>query len=218
MALLAGGSVAKETDWIERFKRGAGCDEGFKAAERRVLQKKIADDSDDIGHFRQTARTDFAAGGATDARFDNAIAALAQNFEVLLHGGIRQHHRVHRRREHHRLVGRQQHGRGKVVRQTACRARDDIRRCRRDQNQIAFTRKADMPHFGFIGERENIGMDFILRKRGHRQGRNKLRAARCQDAAHIKPCIAQPPYQIQPLIRRNAARNNQEHTRARKLF
>ncbi len=45
--------------------------------------------------------------------------------------------------------------------------------------------QADMPHLGFVGEGEELGIDLAAGQRGDRQGGHELRPALGQDHAEL---------------------------------
>src|SRR6185503_15166677 len=67
-----------------------------------------------------------------------------------------------------------------------------------------------MAHFGFRGEVEELLVDRVFGQRGHRQGRYKASAGLRQDCANRCAALAQAPDELQALVRRNTAADDEK--------
>ena len=210
MALAAGGAVGDVAHGIDRLLRRAAGDERAAAAQRRIGDEDLFDRGDDLQRLGHAAHAAFILGERPGIGPDLLDAARCEPRQILLRRFMFPHAEIHRRRDEDRLVGRQQRGRGEIVGDAGGDFRDDIRRRRRDDEEIAFLRQAQMAHLALIGQREEIGIGFLAGERRGRERRDELLRARGQDAAHARAALLEAPDEIERLISGNAARDDQQ--------
>jgi len=120
------------------------------------------------------------------------------------------HADVHCRRGEYGLVGCQQQRRCEIV-SNACRHfGHQVRRRRCYDNQIGFTAKLDMAHFGFVLQIPQVGVDRLLTECRQRHRRDEMRTACGQDATHSCVRFAEKADQLTRLVRGNAAADDEE--------
>jgi len=153
-------------DIVERGRRVVRMEtEALGEAERRIGDKYLLDRSDDLQRLGHAACAAFILGKGSGIGSDLAYAARREPRQILVRRLMFPHAVIHRRRDEDRLVGREQGGRGEIVGKPARHFREDIRRSRRDDEKIAFLRQAQMPHLALVGQREEVGIGFLARKR-----------------------------------------------------
>ena len=93
----------------------------------------------------------------------------------------------------------------RTARKSGCHLGDDIGAGRRHHQDIGIARQIDMSHLVFIGQREQIVIDFIFGERGKAQRRDELGTAFGQNATHQAALLAYASDQVGDLNRRDAA-------------
>ena len=145
---LSARSIADESHRINGFARGPGRDDDRLAAQRACRRQQLLRCAHDIGGLREPPLADPAACEISRARLDEERAARRQHLEVPLHGRVLEHVRVHRRRNEHRCLGREVQRRQEIVGDAVGELADDVRRRRRDDQQIDARRERDVLDVG----------------------------------------------------------------------
>ena len=213
VSLLAGTAVADIAHGIDRFTRRAARDENVAPAERTVFApvKEPFDGACNRFRLAHAAGADLAAGKIARLRSDHGNAVGQKPGDIAAHRRMAPHPGVHGRSREHRLVGRKQHRRREVVGDAGGHAGKQVRARRRDHHEIRFPGQTDMAHLGFVGEREEIGVDPFAGKRRNGKRRHELGCGRCHDAPHAGAPVTQPPDQIERLVGRYAARDDEQN-------
>ncbi len=124
---------------------------------------------------------------------------------------MRPHARVHGRRGQHRLVGGQKHGGGEIVRLPRCHFRQKVGRRRRNDDKIGIPRQPDVSDLAFIVEIEQVGEHPLVGQRPRRQRRHELLRRPRENHPDGCAALAQPADQIETLISRDAAADDEEN-------
>ena len=121
------------------------------------------------------------------------------------------HRRVHRRRDQDARARRQQHRGGEVVGETVRHARDQVGGRRRHHDQLGLAREADVADVELAVRIEQVGEDALAGQRAGRERRDEFpRRLRHRDA-HAQAALAQPPDQVERLVRRDAAADDEQN-------
>ena len=92
---------------------------------------------------------------------------------------------------------------------------DQVGGRRRDDDQVGLAREFDVAHAGSLGRGEQVGADRLAAERLGRQRRDELLRRCGHGDAHRRAALAQPANQVERLIGRDAAANDQQDARAR---
>ena len=179
----------------------------------RRLQQGL-DRGDDLVRLRHATEAGLAAGHVAGVRADHADAVTRQRRDVAPGCGMRPHLRIHRRRDQHGLVRGEQRRRRQVICETMRHLGDQIGGRRRDHDQIRLARQADVAHLGLVGQGEQIAEHPFAGQARDRERGDEPGARRRQDAADANTPIAQPADQLEALVGRDAAGNDQQNTLA----
>ena len=188
------------------------------AAQRQALAEKILDGGGDLIRFRHPAQAPFAAGHVAFLGADETDASFFQRCQVFLGRRVFPHADVHRRRHQDRLVGGHQRRRRKIVGDPGRHLGQDVGRRRRHQHQVGLAGQADMAHFFFVGEREQVLEHLVFANRAEGQRGDEFGAARSQHAAHGGAPLAKPAYQVGALISGDPTREDQQNSFTLKHF
>ncbi len=120
------------------------------------------------------------------------------------------HFRVHGWRGKHRPVRGQQYGGGEIVRQPICHLGEQIGGRGRDQHEVAIARKPDMADILFVLSGKQIGENVIGGEGTDGKRRDELLGARRHDGAYARAALAQPADQVEALIGRDAAGDDEK--------
>ena len=123
----------------------------------------------------------------------------------------RPHARIHRRRDQDRLVGCQQNRGRQIVGVTAGHFGEEVRGCRRNDNEIGVASKPDVPDVEFALRIEQIGKSALSGERADGKRRHKMPCGRREDAAQSRSALLQAPDQIERLIGGDAAADDEEN-------
>ena len=181
------------------------------ASGRASRRQQRLDRGHDLVRLGHAADPGLAAGHVARRRADLADAVGRELRDVAPGRRMLPHLRVHRRRDQHRLVGREQRGRGQIVGQAVGHLGDQIRGRRRDHHQIGLARQPDVAHLGLVGEREQVAEHLVAGQARDRERGHELGAGAGQDAAHRRAALAQPADQLEALVGRDAARDDQQN-------
>ena len=214
--LLAGRTVGDIAHRIDRLMGRPRGDQDAPARQRpRAGRAQHPQDGlGDLHRLRHAADAGFAglrhfAGIGTDQRHP-----VAHQLRDIAPGrGVAPHQRVHRRCQQYRPVGGQQDRGGEVIGMTACHLCHQIGGRRRHHNEIAIARQPDMADVEFARRVEQAGIGAGVGERAGGQRRDELLRGIGQDAAHNKAPLLKPANQIERLIGRDPAANNQRNLR-----
>ena len=88
--------------------------------------------------------------------------------------------------------------------------RHEIGGGRRDDDEIRVAGETDMPDIGLVLAVEEIGMRALAGESGGRERRDELLRAGGQDAAHRGAALAQAADEVERLVGRDAAADDEE--------
>ncbi len=216
VALLARGAVADEAHRIDRLVGRPARHQRAPPRERRLRPEILLNGADDLHRLGHAPEAAFVLGERARIGPDPPHAARFQGFHVRDGGIVAPHAVVHRGGHQHRLVGGEQHRRGEIVGDALRHFGEDIRRRRGHDEQIGLLREPQMAHLRLVGQRKDVGINLLMAERRDRQRRHELRPAFGQDAAHRAAALAQPPDQLQRLVGRDPAGDDQQNPLARK--
>ena len=161
-----------------------------------------------FGHAAETGLAAFGHVAAVGADNVNAIGAKLRQIALGRLGGP--HVRIHRRRQQDRLVGCKQHGGRKIVGVAASHFRQQVGSGGRNNDQIGIARQPDMADIEFALCIEQIRVDaFPGQRAGGQRGHEMLRGLR-EHAAHAQAAILQTADEIERLIGRDAAADDEK--------
>ena len=178
-------------------KRSRGCQQALDG--RRDLQR--------LGH---------AAGAELGLRHravvgaDHVHAVGLQDFQIALRRRVQPHAHVHGRRDQDRQGGGEQHRRGEIVRMPSRHLRHEIGGGRRDDDEVRVAGELDMADIGLVLAVEEIRMRALAGKRGSRKRRDELLRAGGEHAAHRGAALAQAADEVEGLVGRDAAADDEE--------
>ncbi len=190
---------------------------GGSGMDGRRLQRAF-DRRDDRQRFGHAARAEFAAGHLAVVRPDEQHAVAAQGRNVALGGGVQPHAHVHRRRDQHALVGRQQRRRGEIVGEAERHAREEVGGRRRDDEEVGLARELDVAHARLFRRGEQVGAHRLAAERLGRKGRDELLGGGGHGDAHRRAAFAQAADQVERLVGRDAAADDQQDAGARECL
>ena len=218
MALLARGAVGDVADRVDRLVGGAGGDDDL--APRQRLRRGVEQGfyrRDDLQRLGHAALAGLAALGHLAAvGADEMDAVLFKRRAVAARRLVAPHFRVHGRGHQHRLVGRQQHRRGEIIGQAVGKLRHQIGGGGRYDQQVGLARQADMADIMLVLPVEQLGEDMVGGQRADRKRRDELLRRRRHDAAHRSAALAQAADQVERLVGRDAAADDEENALAGK--
>ncbi|MBW3550458.1 MAG: thiamine-phosphate kinase, partial [Proteobacteria bacterium] len=99
---------------------------------------------------------------------------------------------------------------GEVGGLARCHARHQVGGGRRHDDQVGGARQLDMAHLGLIGEAVKVGEHAGPAQARHRQGRDELFRRARHDAAHADAFLPGAPDQLQTLVGRDAAADDEQ--------
>ena len=183
----------------------------------RRLQRAFdrRDDRQRLGH---AAGPIFAAGHFPVVRPDEQHAVAAQGRDVALGGGVQPHAQVHRRRDQRALVGRQQRRRREIVGEAERHVGDEVGGRRRDDQEVGLARELDVAHARLFRRGEQVGADRLAAERLGRKGRDEPLGRGGHGDAHRRAAFAQAANQVERLVGRDAAANDQQDAGARECL
>ena len=117
---------------------------------------------EDVFGFAHAAHAVFAAGHIAFFGAYEAVSIRCEGFDIALCGGVVPHFMVHGGRDEGGFVGGQQCCCCEVLCEAVCHLGDDVGACRRDDDGVGFTGKADMAHFCFVLERPEVCVGFFF--------------------------------------------------------
>ena len=138
-------------------------------------------------------------------RPDETDAVLGQRRDIPAGRRMRPHARVHRRRDEHRRVGGEKHRRGEVVGEAVRHLAHEIGGRRRDHDQVGLARQPDMTDIVLVLAVEQLGEHLAAGQRADRERRDEFLRRRGHDCAHARAALAEPPDQVERLVRGDAA-------------
>ena len=94
--------------------------------------------------------------------------------------------------------------------------RHQIRRRRRDDDEIGVARQPNMADVEFALRIEQIGVGALAAQRAGRQRRDEMLRGRGEDAAHVRAAVLQPADEIERLIGGDAAADDEQDARLRR--
>ena len=199
------------------MRRAGGHDNGLAGKRfRRDIQQRF-NRGDDLQWLSHAPGTRLAAFGHLAAvRPDKADAVIGKGRSVAPCCGMIPHSRVHGRCNQDGLVGRQEYRRGEIIGQTTRHFCHEIRRCRSNDNEIRFTRQADMPDIVLVLTGEQVGKDLVRGQCTDGQGRDKFFRCLGQHRAHMRTPLTQAADQIETFIGGNAAADDEKNMPPRK--
>ena len=164
----------------------------------------------DFGRLRHAADAGFAGLRHLAGIGPDKGDAVARELRGIAAGrSIAPHHRVHRRRKQDRSACREQDGAGEIVGGALRHLRHQIGGRGRHHDQVAVTGQANMAGIEFALGIEQVGIDALAGQRARRQRRDELRGGFGEHAADADVPLLQPPDQVQRLVGRNAAADDQ---------
>ena len=164
----------------------------------------------DLVRLGHPAWTGLGLGHPSDVGSHHRDAVARQEGEVALRRRVQPHPHVHRRRDQDRQGGGEQHRRGEVRCVPAGHAGQRVGGGGRHHHRVGVAGELDVADIGLVGPVEQVGMGALAgeRRRGER-GHEFLRALG-EDAAHRGAALAQSPDQVQRLVGRDAAADDEE--------
>ena len=177
----------------------------------RGVSNRDFDRGDDLQRFGHAAFAGLAAFGHLAAvGADERDAVLLQRGAVAARRPVAPHLRVHRRRHQHLSVGREKHGRGEVVGKATCELGHQIGGGGGDDQKVGLARQADVADIVLVLPVEKLGEDVVGRQRADRQRRDECLRGLGHDAANRRAPLAQPPDQVERLVGRDAAADDEQ--------
>ena len=165
----------------------------------------------DFGRLRQATWPELATCHLAVARPDEAHAIRLEARKIALRRGVEPHADIHRGCRENGLVGRQQRGRGEIIGRSARHLRQKIGGRRRDHQEIGVARQFDVAHLGFVGEREQLLIHLVAAEARERQWSDEFLAGARQDATHREAAFAQEADELERLIGRDPAADDQKN-------
>ena len=166
---------------------------------------------DNVRHLGKPAGAFLAAGHIAVGGPCRRDPASPEPRQIFLCRRMPPHRVIHRRRHHHRRGGRQQDGRRQVIGKPARGARDQVRGCRHDQHEIRLAGKSDMTHLGLVGQREQLGKDFLAGQRRQAQRSDEFACGPGHDSGHADIVVLKAPRHFQRLVGGDAATDHKKH-------
>jgi hypothetical protein len=163
----------------------------------------------DLQRLRHPADTGFIGfGHLAGIRADEGDAVARQLRDIAFGRGVGPHQRIHRGRDQHRTVGGKQDRGGKIVGVALRHLRHQVGGGGRDDDQIGVAGEADMPGIELALGIEQVGVAALVCERSRSAGDELLRGAG-HDAADMDAAILQAADQVERLIGRDAAADDQ---------
>ena len=185
----------------------------LECLERRSDARHAEAPSDRVpDRFRlgQAAGAVFAAGHRAFVGLHHLDPRLAQPGHVALRGGVLPHAHVHRRDCHDRLVGREDQRGREIVGDARRHLGEQVGGRRADHNQVGLAAQLDVPHFGFVLEVPQRGIDRLFGERGERHRGDELLPALGHNAGHRSARFADQPHQFARFVRCDAAADDEQ--------
>jgi hypothetical protein len=212
-ALAARRAVGEIAHRVDGLARRPGRHQHLAAGQRPVsvtCGEVALDCAEDLGGLGHAAGAVFAARHVAVIGAHDGDAVLPQRGQVALRRRMLPHAHVHRRRHEHGRVGGQQRRGGEVGSKAGRHARQKIGGGRRHDDQVGGARQLDVAHLGLVGEAEQIGEHAFAAQARHRQRRHELFRRARHDAAHAEAHILSAPDQLQALVGRDAAADDEQ--------
>ena len=143
-------------------------------------------------------------------RADEAHSVALQGGAVAPRRRMRPHLRVHGGRQKHGPVGGEQNGRGEIVGKSVGELGHQVGGGRRHQHQVGLAGQPDVADILFVLTVEEIGEHVIGGKRADRQRRHELLGRVRHHGTDGGAALAQPTDQVERLIGRDAAADDQK--------
>jgi hypothetical protein len=138
-------------------------------------------------------------------RAEQAHAALLQQLQIGLGGGVAPHRLVHRRGQGNRRIGGQHQGGQQVVGDALGQARDQVGGGRGDEDQVGPARQLDMAHGGFGGRVEQVEVHRMAGEGLQGQRGDEFAPALGHHHAHFGALILESAHQFGALVGGDAA-------------
>ena len=201
-----GGAVAEVADRIDGLAcaaRAHGESQAQQIARPARFTHGRKHGGDDVARLAQAPDARIRARQAPGGRADEAHAALAQNGDVFLRGGVEPHLRVHRRSDEDRARRGQHDARQHVVGDSRANLRESVGRGRNDHDRIGLSGK---PHVGDVGcVLADVGVDPAPGQRLPRDGADKVKGGAGGDDGDAVPRLLEQTNGGARLVRRDAA-------------
>jgi len=172
----------------------------------------------DVERLGHAARAVFAARHHAVAGADREHAVGREGRPVAARGGVEPHADVHGGGQQHALVGGEQQGRGEVVGEALGHLGHEVRGSGRHHQEFGAARQLDMAHLGLVGEREQVVVDPAAREARHRQRCDEALGGFRHHGPDLGAALAQPADQVERLIGRDAAPDDQQDPPPRQNF
>ena len=150
IALFAGGAIGDHAHGVERFLRPSRRDHDLFPGERTVLPEKDADMTDDLRRLEHASHAGKSRGEMSLRRTDEGRAALFQDLDIFLRGGVIVHAAIHGGRDQKRRLHGQRRDRQQGIRLPMRQLGDSIRGAGRNDEKIRGMSQPHMQDMRFI--------------------------------------------------------------------
>ncbi len=182
------------------------------APRQHTFGQLIFNGGDNFGGFGHTTGSKFPTGHIPLIGANKSHTVVFQRRQIPLGGRVQPHAHIHRWRHKHLRIGGQQQGRGQIIRLPRSHLGHQVRRARRDHNQIRGSRELNMAHFRLIGEVKQILIGLFLCQGRDRQRCHKLLCGFGQHRCHPSPAFAQLADQVQGFISGDSTTDDQQNS------
>ena len=167
-----GALVRQTSDHVDRFERRSGRHEHAHAGER-LGREQGHDRFGDLGRFEHPAHADLAARLVAAPGAEDRHAVVSQLPNVALVRGVLPHLPVHRGCDGKRAFACQTERREQVVAEAVRDFREEVRGCRRDDDEGLVARERDVRHAVAHARIPHAGVDGLPRESLHGGGRDE---------------------------------------------
>ncbi len=200
-------SVADEPDRIDVFERGPGGHQHALPAQGTRRPQDGVGGRHDLLRFGQASLADPSAGEVPLARLDKSHAAGGQRIQIAADRVVLEHLRVHGRRDEDGSAGGRVERGQKIVGDSVGELADDVRRGRRDEQQIDRRGQRDVLDVGVGARLELVGDDAPARDGFERDRPHEARRRRRHDGDDIVTAGLQTARDFDRLVGADAAGN-----------
>ena len=201
--------VRDEPHGVDLLRRCARRHEDFLPRKIFLRTDRLHDPVKQRFFGRHLARAYITASQIPAVRLDHRVPEASQFCKIILHNGVQEHIRVHRRRNQNRAAARHHGRRQHVVRNAVRNFADDIRARGGNEHNVRALCQRNVLHAVLEIAVERIDEALVARQSLKCNGVDKIRGVLRHQHRNIRVLLFQHTRKPRNFVRRNAARHAQ---------